>query len=138
MSQEGAFANVTLQNGLFGSIGYLLTFQLRCDTPGPYCIQYRNGTLHDVLTFEILVCVSSVIAIAGYLRALNLYSLERRGRLEDSELKQYRFDSINSYRQSRTMRQTLMSVGPDVHVAVGEGNDWIHAAVGEGDDWIQG
>jgi hypothetical protein len=105
-SQEGAFANITLQNGLFGSIGYVLTFQLMCRTPGPYCVQYRNGTLHDVLTFELLVCVSAVIAIIGYLRARNLYWSERRGRVEDSELKQYRRDSIINFQQSRSMNQS--------------------------------
>jgi MFS family permease len=98
--KEGAFANIILQNGVFGSIGYILTFSLTCSTLGPYCIEYRNGTLHDVLKFEVLVCLAAVLAILGYLRANHLYWKERTAR--DSELKRYRVESISAYRLSQT------------------------------------
>mmetsp|Transcript_1996 Transcript_1996/g.5241 ORF Transcript_1996/g.5241 Transcript_1996/m.5241 type:complete len:355 (+) Transcript_1996:200-1264(+) len=45
---EGAFANIVLQNGIAGGVGYILTFALTCETPGRYCIRYRDGSLHDV------------------------------------------------------------------------------------------
>merc|ERR1712194_1009332 len=38
--KEGAFANIVLQNGIAGGIGYILTFALTCDTPSKYCIEY--------------------------------------------------------------------------------------------------
>lgn len=97
--KEGAFANIILQNGLFGSIGYILTFQLTCATRGPYCIEYGNGTLHDVLSFELLVCIAAIVAVLGYWRASTLYFNESHA--YQSELTTYRKDSIESYRQSR-------------------------------------
>jgi MFS family permease len=96
--KEGAFANIILQNGLFGSIGYILTFQLTCSTLGPYCIEYGNGTLHDVLSFELLVCMASIVAVLGYWRASKLYWDERL--VDHSELESYRRGSIDAYRQS--------------------------------------
>ncbi len=53
-----------------------VTFALTCDTPSRYCIEYSNGTLHDVWTFEFIALVSVVAAIGGYLRASHLH---RRG-----------------------------------------------------------
>jgi hypothetical protein len=55
-----------------------VTFSLLCDTPSRYCIEYNNGTLHDVLTFELIVVLSAIIAIVGYLRASVLYQAEQR------------------------------------------------------------
>lgn len=75
--KEGAFANIIFQNGLSGSIGYILTFSLTCSTPSRYCIEYNDGSLHDVLTFVVLVLVSAVLAIVGYFRASALFSQER-------------------------------------------------------------
>lgn len=71
--KEGAFANIILQNGLASAIGYILTFSLLCDTPSRYCIEYSNGTLHDVLTFELIVVLSAFTAVFGYLRASVLH-----------------------------------------------------------------
>ena len=53
-----------------------MTFALTCETPSKYCIEYSNGTLHDVWTFEFIALVSVVAAIGGYLRAAHLH---RRG-----------------------------------------------------------
>jgi hypothetical protein len=62
-----------------------VTFGLLCDTPSLYCVKYRNGTLHDVLTFELIVIFSAIIAILGYLRAHVLYKQEReQERLSDN------------------------------------------------------
>jgi len=74
--KEGAFANIILQNGLSGAIGYVLTFALLCDTPSRYCIEYSNGTLHDVLTFELIAVLSAILAVLGYLRASVLHRSE--------------------------------------------------------------
>mmetsp|Transcript_48696 Transcript_48696/g.49478 ORF Transcript_48696/g.49478 Transcript_48696/m.49478 type:complete len:255 (+) Transcript_48696:301-1065(+) len=75
--KEGAFANIILQNGIASGIGYILTFALTCETQSKYCIEYSNGTLHDVWTFEFIALVSVVVAIGGYLRASKLHKSEK-------------------------------------------------------------
>ena len=96
--KEGAFANIILQNGLFGSIGYILSFQLTCSTPGPYCIEYSNGTLHDVLRFEMVICIASLVAILGYWRAASIDLEERMG--DQSELRNYHQRVTDVYHRS--------------------------------------
>ena len=54
-----------------------MTFGLLCETPSRYCIEYNDGTLHDVWTFELIVIVSAVVAIVGYLRASFLQKQEQ-------------------------------------------------------------
>lgn len=76
--KEGAFANIILQNGLSSAFGYMLTFRLVCVKPSNYCIKYHDGSLHDVLSFELLVCGASILAILGYWRASSLYNVEQR------------------------------------------------------------
>ena len=83
--REGAFANIILQNGLSGAIGYILTFNLLCDKPSRYCIEYKNGTLHDVLTFELIVVMCAVLAVLGYLRASLIHQSERHGEHSSEE-----------------------------------------------------
>ena len=53
-----------------------MTFALTCETQSKYCIEYSNGTLHDVWTFEFVALVSVVVAIGGYLRASKLHKSE--------------------------------------------------------------
>jgi hypothetical protein len=55
-----------------------VTFSLPCDEPSRYCIEYSNGTLHDVLTFELIVVLAAVFAIMGYLRASTIYQSEQQ------------------------------------------------------------
>jgi MFS family permease len=75
--KEGAFANIILQNGLSGAVGYVMTFSLLCDEPSRYCIEYSNGTLHDIGSFELIVICFAIIAILGYWRASVLFHAER-------------------------------------------------------------
>lgn len=74
---EGAFANIILQNGLSSAIGYVLSFRLRCDTPSRYCVEFSDGTLHNVLFFELLICGTALFAIVGYLRAAAIFRSEQ-------------------------------------------------------------
>jgi MFS family permease len=76
--KEGAFANIILQNGLSSAIGYVLTFSLLCSEPSSYCVEYKDGKYHDVLTFELLVVVSAVFAILGFWRASSIHEAEAR------------------------------------------------------------
>ena len=61
-----------------------VTFSLLCKTPSRYCIEYSDGTLHDVLTFELIVGISAAFAILGYWRAYSLFQAEQ-GSLVDSD-----------------------------------------------------
>jgi Major Facilitator Superfamily/Ion channel regulatory protein UNC-93 len=79
--KEGAFANIIFQNGLSSTVGFLLTFALRCTEKhqsNAYCVVYRDGSVHDVLSFEILIVVTSVVAIVGYWRAAAIRAEELR------------------------------------------------------------
>jgi len=75
--KEGAFANIILQNGLASSLGFILTFTLSCsgwkqENFGDYCVPYRDGSIHDVLSFELLIVLTAILAIFGYWRASRL------------------------------------------------------------------
>ena len=72
-----------------------------CTTEGSYCIKYTNGTLHDVLTFELVVCSSAIIAVLGYLHAMSIQEEEENGRIGDSKIKKYHMDSVNAFRKTR-------------------------------------
>lgn len=75
-----AICGLQIQNllvrGLYSSF-WLVTISLVCEEPSRYCIKYRSGTLHDVLTFEMIVLVSAILAIVGYLRASTIFRTEQ-------------------------------------------------------------
>ncbi len=54
-----------------------MTFSLLCEESSRYCIEYSNGTLHDVLTFELIVVICAVFAVVGYFRASALFEAEQ-------------------------------------------------------------
>jgi hypothetical protein len=83
---EGAFANLILQNGIFTALGFGLSFSVTCSHEGPYCVQYKEGGLHNVLVLELAVVLSAVAAILGYWKASLVYQSERMGSaLENDE-----------------------------------------------------
>ena len=75
--KEGAFANIIFQNGLSAGLGYVLTFSLHCSSPARYCIEYSDGSLHDVLTFVVIVLFAAGFAIVGYIRASAIFAKEQ-------------------------------------------------------------
>ena len=82
--KEGAFANIILQNGFAGSIGYLLSDSLPCSSSStstsntdPYCIRQHDGTQHDVGKFEIIILLCSIASIFGCYKASKSYSNEQ-------------------------------------------------------------
>jgi hypothetical protein len=85
LDKEAAFANIVLQNGVASSIGYALTVALVCDRPSLYCVEYRDGSIHDVLTFELLIVTTAMLAVMGLRRASEL---RRADREEDSDVAQ--------------------------------------------------
>jgi Ion channel regulatory protein UNC-93 len=70
--KEGAFANIILQNGTATAIGFLLSFHLRCESSAtnPYCIEYRDGSRHNVLIYEVLILVTAALSIWGFRQAM--------------------------------------------------------------------
>jgi MFS family permease len=70
--KEGAFANIILQNGTTTAIGFLLSFHLRCESSAtnPYCIEYRDGSRHNVLIYEVLILVTAALSIWGFRQAM--------------------------------------------------------------------
>ena len=83
---EGAFANIILQNGIFTALGFGLSFSVTCSHEGPYCVQYKEGGLHNVLVLELAVVLSAVIAILGYWKAASLnYQSEEMGSVFENE-----------------------------------------------------
>lgn len=71
--KEGAFANIILQDGLASSVAYYLSFQMKCSATSMYCIQYRDGSYHDLLGFGTIVIVVSIVGMLGFWRASYLY-----------------------------------------------------------------
>ena len=69
--KEGAFANLILQNGLSSALGFLLSIRLPCKprASSQYCIEYRDGSHHDILTFGMIVVGTSLLAVVGLCRA---------------------------------------------------------------------
>uniref|UniRef100_A0A7S1ZZF6 Major facilitator superfamily (MFS) profile domain-containing protein n=1 Tax=Trieres chinensis TaxID=1514140 RepID=A0A7S1ZZF6_TRICV len=74
--KEGAYANIVLQNGISNALGFYLSVNLPCSSPGKYCIKYTDGKLHNVLVFEIIVMITAVLAVIGYWRASSLFAKE--------------------------------------------------------------
>eukprot|EP00540_Astrosyne_radiata_P011684 CAMPEP_0116826950 /NCGR_PEP_ID=MMETSP0418-20121206/2819_1 /TAXON_ID=1158023 /ORGANISM="Astrosyne radiata, Strain 13vi08-1A" /LENGTH=215 /DNA_ID=CAMNT_0004455653 /DNA_START=99 /DNA_END=746 /DNA_ORIENTATION=+ len=75
--KEGAFTNVIIQNGLCNAVGYILSFQSSCTHSSRYCVAYRDGSLHSMLEYELLLCFMAVFAVFGTLRAAALYRAEK-------------------------------------------------------------
>lgn len=93
--KEGAFANIILQNGLASSLAYILSFRLTCSAPtDKYCIEYRDGSFHDIFTFGTLVVGTSLLAIVGFWRASCFHNADQARR-------QHRRSSLMSYRAAR-------------------------------------
>lgn len=79
--KEGAFANIVLMSGVSSALGYYLSINLSCSSPSKYCIKYEDGSLHNVLAFELLVMSTALLSIFGYWGASILFQQDNeRGR----------------------------------------------------------
>lgn len=72
---EGAFGNIILFGGSASTLGYVLsvTDVLRCEQVSRYCVEYSDGSVHNVLVMEVLVIVMSVLAIPSFWRAIWMF-----------------------------------------------------------------
>lgn len=69
--KEGAFGIIILFTGLASTVGYILsvTGSLTCDKVSRYCLQYSDGTIHNVLVMELATIVIALIAVPSLWRA---------------------------------------------------------------------
>lgn len=77
---EGAYSNIVLQSGLTSFFGFIFTYWgLQCNATDDdyFCVQYYDGKHHNVLVLELAVAITSILAIAGVLRAAQLYKQEK-------------------------------------------------------------
>jgi hypothetical protein len=85
---EGAFALVVLFHGIGSVTSYVMALQLHCETQDPSCVEYRDGSRHNVNGFAWTVVLTSVGAAVGYVRAWFLIQREQaadRSRTVDPE-----------------------------------------------------
>lgn len=106
MEVEGAFANIILQNGIFTSLGFFLSFSVTCSHPGPYCVVYKEGGLHNVLVLELVVVVSAILAMLGYWKARLLFQVEQADRISENE-EETRFMILSDERRSAASDDAL-------------------------------
>lgn len=73
--KEGAFGIMILFTGLASTIGYILsvTGSLTCDKVSRYCLQYSDGTIHNVLVMELATIVIAMIAVPSLWRAARMF-----------------------------------------------------------------
>jgi hypothetical protein len=78
-NKEGAFGNIILWSGSASTIGYVLsvTGVLRCDTVGTYCLEYTDGSIHNVLVMEVVIIVLAMMAIPAFWRANWMFRKDR-------------------------------------------------------------
>jgi len=75
--KEGAFGNISFQFGIVSMIGFLLTTGVHCSSPtSPYCVEYENGTRHNMLAFEIIIMIMAALGALGHWRGRALYKQE--------------------------------------------------------------
>jgi len=74
---HGAYANIILQNGSATAVAYVLSVRLGCRRDAPddsrYCVQYQDGSHHDLLTFCMIIVATAGTAICGLSTAARLH-----------------------------------------------------------------
>lgn len=70
--KEGAFGNIILFDGSSATLGYILsvTGALRCEKVSKYCMEYIDGSIHNVLFMQSVIIVTAMIAIPSFWRAV--------------------------------------------------------------------
>jgi hypothetical protein len=75
---EAAYSNIILQYGLSSAAAYIWSTRFRCELHdvddaavrrNPYCVEYRDGSGHNLFTFAAIVVGTSLVAALGFLRA---------------------------------------------------------------------
>jgi MFS family permease len=73
--KEGAFGNIILFTGSASTIGNVLsvTGALECDAVSRYCLEYSDGTIHNVLVMECVIIITALIAVPSLWRAVWMF-----------------------------------------------------------------
>ena len=76
----GAFGNIILFTGSASTIGYVLsvTGALECDAASRYCLEYSDGSIHNVLVMECVIIITALIAVPSFWRAAWMFRIDRR------------------------------------------------------------
>jgi hypothetical protein len=86
---DAAFTNITLQNGLAGSIAYILMSRLACvprtTSAGSFCVAYQDGTHHDIGLLGCIVIGTSVASILGFARVLSLSQVDSHTKVKGTD-----------------------------------------------------
>ena len=78
---EGAFATISLQNGLSTTVGYILSMGLPCSASSSssslilvsrYCIPYQDESHHNILLVCTVLVGTSIAAIVGLRQAARI------------------------------------------------------------------
>ena len=79
-NKEGAFGNIILFSGSASTLGYILsvTSALSCDEASRYCLEYTDGSSHNVLFMELLIVATAVVAIPSFMKAIRMHRHEQR------------------------------------------------------------
>jgi MFS family permease len=75
--REGSYANIILQNGAFTSLGFLLSFYVPCWPQSSHCIEFKDGSLHNMSILEGGIIVVAVVSILGFLQARRIHKIEQ-------------------------------------------------------------
>ncbi|GAX22925.1 hypothetical protein FisN_24Lh214 [Fistulifera solaris] len=93
---DAAFTNITLQNGLAGSVAYILMSRLACvpstTSVGSFCVAYQDGTYHDIGRFGCIVIGTCVASIVGFARVLSLSQRDSHTMAKGTDRLAYRND----------------------------------------------
>lgn len=73
--KEGAFANIILWSGTASTLGYVLSVSgaLRCEEVSKYCMEYSDGSIHNILFMELTIIFTALIAIPSLWRAVWMF-----------------------------------------------------------------
>lgn len=77
--KEGAFGNIILFSGTASTLGFILsvTGALQCEKVSKYCMEYNDGSIHNVLVMEMVIITTAIIAIPSFWRAVSMNRKER-------------------------------------------------------------
>ena len=77
--KEGAFGNIIFFSGMASTVGYVLsvTGALHCEDVSRYCMEYSDGSIHNVLFMELVIVFTALVAIPAFWRAVWMFRRER-------------------------------------------------------------
>ena len=77
--KEGAFGNIILFSGSASTLGFVMsvTSALECQHTSKYCLEFTDGSIHNVLVMELLIIVVAIVSMPSFWRAIWIYRSEQ-------------------------------------------------------------